>query len=112
MPEPAPLAGLGTQVSVLLKRRWTVFRRSKRDWRTHIALLVGLPLLAAAFGVAQRGSLAMLRQPDAVLTSEVVTRVSVFAAGFIALQVLISAAPGAGDAVTVVGALHGVTFGG
>lgn len=30
----------------------------------------------------------------------------------IALQVLISAAPGAGDTVTVVGALHGVTFGG
>lgn len=88
VPEPAPLAGLGTQVSVLLKRRWTVFRRSKRDWRTHIALLVGLPLLAAAFGAAQRGSLAMLRQPDAVLTPEVVTRVGVFAAGFIALQVL------------------------
>lgn len=29
----------------------------------------------------------------------------------IALQILVSAAPGAGDSITVVGALHGVTFG-
>lgn len=88
VPEPARLAGLGTQVAVLMKRRWTVFRRNKREWRTHLGLLIGLPLLAVAFALGQRNELALLRQPEVAPGAEMITRLSAFALGFTALQVL------------------------
>ena len=44
---PAPgLPSAMTQISHLLKRRWTVFKRTKREWLTHSVLLFGGPLLA------------------------------------------------------------------
>ena len=41
-----PTPSAMSQMSHLLKRRWTVFKRTKRDWLTHSILLFGGPLLA------------------------------------------------------------------
>lgn len=94
VPEPAPLAGIGTQISVLMKRRWTVFRRCKREWHTHLAMLVGLPLLAVAFGFGQRASLDALSHPERSLPAESLTRLAAFILGFVGLQILMVAAMG------------------
>lgn len=45
MPAVAPLPSLLSQLKHLLRRRWTVFRRSKCEWITHAAMLFGFPLL-------------------------------------------------------------------
>ncbi len=39
------LPDLGTQVSHLVRRRWTLLKRNKREWRGHLLLLVGAPVL-------------------------------------------------------------------
>lgn len=41
-----PLPGSFSQAQHLLKRRWTVLRRTPREWVTHGSLLVGMPLVA------------------------------------------------------------------
>lgn len=43
---PAALPSLGAQLQHLLKRRWTVFRRTPADWMVHGLMLLGFPLLA------------------------------------------------------------------
>ena len=42
-----PLPGLISQVQHLMKRRWSLLRRTPKDWITHASLLVGAPALAA-----------------------------------------------------------------
>lgn len=39
-------APLMTQIQLLVRRRWTLLRRSKREWRLQILLFLGLPILA------------------------------------------------------------------
>lgn len=41
-----PLPGSFSQAQHLLKRRWTLLRRTPREWVTHGSLLVGMPLVA------------------------------------------------------------------
>jgi hypothetical protein len=41
-----PLPGLFAQATHLIQRRWSLLRRSKREWIVHIGLLVGAPVLA------------------------------------------------------------------
>lgn len=41
-----PLPGLFSQAQHLLKRRWSLLRRTPRDWIVHASLLVGGPLVA------------------------------------------------------------------
>jgi len=45
-PQVLPKASALTQVQLLVRRRWTLLRRSKREWRLQILLFLGLPLLA------------------------------------------------------------------
>lgn len=45
-PAAAALPAFGSQLQHLLKRRWTVFRRTPADWLAHASMLVGFPLLA------------------------------------------------------------------
>lgn len=47
-PQPAApaLPSTGAQLNHLLKRRWTVFRRTRADWLGHLMMLVSFPLLA------------------------------------------------------------------
>lgn len=44
-----PLPSLLFQLTHLLRRRWTVFARQKKDWLAQLLMLVGFPLLAALF---------------------------------------------------------------
>jgi ABC-type multidrug transport system ATPase subunit len=45
VPATLPRAGLIAQVSLLVRRRWILLRRSKREWRLHALLCLGLPAL-------------------------------------------------------------------
>lgn len=40
------LPGLGAQAAHLMKRRWTLLRRVRREWITHVSLLAGTPVIA------------------------------------------------------------------
>lgn len=42
-----PLPGIFSQAQHLVKRRWTLLRRTPREWITHASLLVGAPGVAA-----------------------------------------------------------------
>jgi ABC-type multidrug transport system ATPase subunit len=42
-----PLPGTFSQAQHLLKRRWSLLRRTPREWIVHASLLVGAPLVAA-----------------------------------------------------------------
>lgn len=42
-----PLPGMFSQAQHLVKRRWTLLRRTPREWISHAALLVGAPAVAA-----------------------------------------------------------------
>lgn len=53
-PPVAPLPSLVSQLQHLLRRRWTVFRRSKGEWATHLAMLTGFPLLCVLLVWRQR----------------------------------------------------------
>lgn len=41
-----PLPGTLTQARHLVRRRWTLLRRSPKEWITHVALLLGGPVIA------------------------------------------------------------------
>ncbi len=53
-PAVAELPSLFSQTSHLLKRRWTVFRRSKGDWLAQAAMVFGLPLLVMLLAWSKR----------------------------------------------------------
>jgi len=40
-----PLPGLLAQATHLMKRRWTLMRRVRREWITHLGLLIGAPVI-------------------------------------------------------------------
>ncbi|MBL9176480.1 MAG: ATP-binding cassette domain-containing protein [Verrucomicrobiaceae bacterium] len=42
-----PLPGVFSQAQHILKRRWSLLRRTPREWVVHVVLLVGAPLLVA-----------------------------------------------------------------
>lgn len=42
-----PLPGVFSQAQHILKRRWSLLRRTPREWGVHVVLLVGAPLLVA-----------------------------------------------------------------
>ena len=48
-PAAKPLPSPAFQLVHLLRRRWTVFARQKKDWLANLLMLVGFPLLAALF---------------------------------------------------------------
>jgi hypothetical protein len=45
-PEPPALPSLIQQTSHLIRRRWSIFRRTRSEWLEHLVLIVALPLLA------------------------------------------------------------------
>lgn len=42
-----PLPSLFNQASHLVRRRWTLLRRSRREWVTHVMVFIGLPAVTA-----------------------------------------------------------------
>lgn len=45
-PEPPALPSLLQQTSHLIRRRWSLFRRTQSEWLEHLVLIIALPLLA------------------------------------------------------------------
>lgn len=45
-PEPPALPSLMQQTSHLIRRRWSIFRRTQSEWLEHLVLILVLPLLA------------------------------------------------------------------
>lgn len=88
VPAPQPRAGTMTQVAVLMRRRWTLFRRSKRDWWIHALLIIGMPLLALAFSWPHREVLHLLHNPEWRPAADQAVRIASFAIGFTLLQML------------------------
>jgi ABC-type multidrug transport system ATPase subunit len=66
------LPGLLRQVSVLLHRRWTIFRRDAGQVWLHLAMLLGFPLLVVIFGL---DGIKPLRQLDPRRDSDVLYEV-------------------------------------
>lgn len=71
IPPPAPTPGLLSQTSLLVKRRWTLLRRSKRDFRILASLFFLLPIVTVlliwpnkAFLAAALASKANPLQPE------------------------------------------------
>ena len=56
-----PLPGLFSQAQHLVKRRWSLLRRSPGEWITHAALLVGAPAIAALLLLPNLKSLKEMR---------------------------------------------------
>lgn len=52
-PEPSKQPGVFSQLRVLMRRRWTMFRRRRRDLWAQAALVAGLPLVAILFAGAR-----------------------------------------------------------
>ena len=62
---PLPQASLATQVSLLTKRRWTLLRRTPREWHPHTFLLFGLPLLTLLLIWPNKGFIAPILEGKA-----------------------------------------------
>jgi len=89
LPPPSMRPGFGTQLSVLMRRRWTIFRRAKVVLWVHAALLLGLPLLALAFFWPALDELRALQKGASTLSDPgSLAYLGVFASGFLMLQVL------------------------
>ncbi len=79
-----PLPSTLAQVTHLARRRWSLLRRNKRDWRTHVLMLAGFPVLTLLLvwpnlnylkqGAATPGSLA----PDILWPSAFTCMMTVF----------------------------------
>lgn len=88
IPPPVERAGLGTQLAVLMRRRWTLFRRNKSEWWSHALLLIGLPLVGLILSWGFRGSLKLLHNPDWKPSATEAPALAGFAIGLTLLQVL------------------------
>ena len=82
-----PLPGLFSQAQHLVKRRWSLLRRTPREWILHASLLVGSPAVAA---LLLRPNLKMLKEMRAGSTAaEVVWPTAYTLSMIVLLQVLL-----------------------
>lgn len=89
LPPPSARPGFGTQLKVLMRRRWTLFCRAKTQLWVHAALLLVLPLIALTFLWPALDELRALQKDAAALsTTGPLTYLGVFSSGFLMLQVL------------------------
>lgn len=88
VPLPAARPGTGTQVAVLMRRRWTLFRRSKFQWWSQAALIIGLPLVIIAFSWGHRDALHQLHNPEWRPAGTQLPSLAAFAIGITLIQVL------------------------
>ncbi len=65
LPPPLPRAGLAAQATLLVRRRWTLLRRSRREWRLQALMFFGLPMLAVLMIWPNKGHLAAALGKDA-----------------------------------------------
>ena len=67
---PLPLPSAISQAGHLVRRRWSILRRTQREWLPHLALLILAPLLAALLVAPNTGYLSALKRREG--TPEVV----------------------------------------
>ncbi len=60
-PTPPPLPSILSQTGHLIRRRWTLWRRSQREWLEHLALLLVCPLTAMLLVAPNTGYLSELQ---------------------------------------------------
>ncbi len=70
VPPPLERPGFGKQLSVLMQRRWTTFRRNKSEIITHALLLLGLPLLPVLCAWPHLDALHAALKPEVKLSPE------------------------------------------
>ncbi len=82
-----PLPGVFSQAQHLLRRRWSLLRRTPREWMVHAALLVGSPILAA---LLLQPNLKLLKEMrSGAVNAEVVWPASYTVSMILLLQILL-----------------------
>lgn len=88
LPPPAPRPTFNVQLQVLMKRRWTMFRRSKTQMWQHVALLIGLPLSIAMLAWPEMESLRAVLKEGPAASVESLLHAGHFASLVLLLQIL------------------------
>ncbi len=88
LPPPPARPSFSTQVQVLLKRRWTMFRRSKLQMWQHILLLLGLPPLVMMLAWPETEALREVLKTDAHPSPSGLMHSGHFASLLLLLQIL------------------------
>ena len=88
LPPPPPRPGFGTQVQVLLARRWTMFRRHRSRMWQQIAVLFGLPLAVVLLAWPEMETLRTVFKPEASPAPETLMHAGHFASLLLLLQIL------------------------
>ncbi|MDB6137150.1 MAG: ABC-type multidrug transport system, ATPase component [Verrucomicrobiaceae bacterium] len=88
LPPPPARPPFGTQLQVLLQRRWIMFRRSKSQMWQHIILLLGLPLTVAMLAWPEMEALRSVLKSGAAASSESLMHAGHFASLLLLLQIL------------------------
>jgi ABC-type multidrug transport system ATPase subunit len=63
-PAPPPLPSFLTQTGHLIRRRWTLWRRTQREWLEHLALFLACPLAAMLLVAPNTGYLSELQNQN------------------------------------------------
>ena len=63
---PLPRAGFSSQVALLTRRRWTLLRRRRKEWRTQVLSFFGLPALTVMMIWPNKKYLAALTEGGAL----------------------------------------------
>jgi ABC-type multidrug transport system ATPase subunit len=86
-PAPPPLPSVIAQTSHLIRRRWSILRRTQREWLQHLVLLILSPLLATLLIAPNTSFLSALRRGES--TPEVIWPAAYTCAMAIFIQVLL-----------------------
>jgi ABC-type multidrug transport system ATPase subunit len=84
-----PLPGLFSQAQHLLKRRWSLLRRSPREWVVHASLLVGGPAVVALLLLPNLKLLKEMRGGAATAAADVVWPAAYTVSMVVLIQVLL-----------------------
>jgi len=88
LPPPPARPSFGTQLQVLMKRRWTMFRRSKTQMWQHVVLLLGLPLTIAMLAWPEMEALRTVLPSGVPASAQAFTRAGHFASLLLLVQML------------------------
>ena len=88
LPPPPARPPFGTQVQVLLQRRWTMFRRNKTQLWQHVALLLGLPPAVAMLAWPDMEALRTALKSGTSASAESLMHAGHFASLLLLLQIL------------------------
>ena len=88
LPPPPERPTFGSQVQVLLQRRWTMFRRSKTQMWQHLGLLLGLPTAVVLLALPEMELLKTALKAGASPSAETLIHAGHFASLLLLFQIL------------------------